>query len=375
MNGSRTFAGGLHRADSLQTIARGVGISAAEAAAALGLLVVCATSAWYAPVATWAVTLALFGLPHAVVELGWLNVRYRGRLRDRTHRLVFAYTASGAALTAIVGLRVLAASGVGGGLPLATLELVAAALLVAAWLPLLDAARSRRAAVLGVLACTALALGIVARPIDTLVVCALLHNLTPIGLLAERIATTRDALLKRRRTLIGAAAAAAVLATATVLAAGLAPGSPVAEPSGRLLATGLSGYVPSFIPAERALDLFRAAAFLQCAHYACVLWILPRIGARDADDRAPPTRFRLPHRTAFVIVVALSLTAATGFSLDFDRSKATYGLIAAVHAWVEWPILLLALGGGALLAPCDTHSHAHSTSPRPPGARRPEHGT
>jgi hypothetical protein len=42
-------------------------------------------------------------------------------------------------------------------------------------------------------------------------------------------------------------------------------------------------------------------------------------------------------------IAALGLLTALSFVVDFRGTRAAYGLIAAVHAWIEIPILLLAL--------------------------------
>ena len=42
-------------------------------------------------------------------------------------------------------------------------------------------------------------------------------------------------------------------------------------------------------------------------------------------------------------VVLLSAVAFVGYAVDFKVARSWYGLAAAVHAWVEVPVLLLAL--------------------------------
>ena len=94
---------------------------------------------------------------------------------------------------------------------------------------------------------------------------------------------------------------------------------------------------PGWLPRANALDLLRAAAFLQCLHYVAVLVVLPRLGAA-------PNATRTRRDTPFLVLVAsLGALFFAAFGLDFRESKATYGILAAVHVWAEFPALLLAL--------------------------------
>jgi hypothetical protein len=43
------------------------------------------------------------------------------------------------------------------------------------------------------------------------------------------------------------------------------------------------------------------------------------------------------------IVVVMSAGLAAHFAVDFVGARAWYGLAAAVHAWVEWPVLVVGL--------------------------------
>jgi hypothetical protein len=42
-------------------------------------------------------------------------------------------------------------------------------------------------------------------------------------------------------------------------------------------------------------------------------------------------------------VTLLSLVGAVGYALDFSEARLWYGVVAAVHAWIELPALLVAL--------------------------------
>ena len=84
---------------------------------------------------------------------------------------------------------------------------------------------------------------------------------------------------------------------------------------------------------EAALHVFAACAYLQCAHYIGVLLVLPT---------QAPTPMRVPPR----VVIAIVLFAMLGiivYATDFAAARSWYGTIAGVHAWAEFPALLLVL--------------------------------
>ena len=117
------------------------------------------------------------------------------------------------------------------------------------------------------------------------------------------------------------------------------------------LALHLGAFVPSpWIGSEFGERLFAAAAYLQVMHYAVVLGVLPRLGGDDQRTRAVAP---WPRGGAFAAGVVISGAAAAGsFWADFSGARAGYGVFAAVHAWVEIPVLLAACALGPT-APAD----------------------
>lgn len=312
------------------------------------------------PLAVYATTLAAFGLPHVLAELRYVARRFGGRWPRR------AVAATLALLAAIVALRVAALTE---ALPAAftrPVELALVAALAALTLPALWR-RAPARALLGGALIAAVAGGAAAAPITTAVILAGLHNLTPLGFIAE-------AAPDRRRAL--ALAALAFVALPLLIASGLpyaalaALGSLAPEwsplPAGPL-AAHLGVYLPAAAHAEPwALHAFSAFVFLQCAHYAAVLHALPRLAG---DPR--PARLRLG--AALALIGALTLAA---FARDFTASRALYGVIAAVHAWIEVPVLLAALLAHPRISRSASHpspndtAFAHADSPiaRPHGS-------
>lgn len=297
----------------------------AAAGAGLGL----AVAAVAAPLATYTVSLAALGLPHVLAELGYVRRRFGGRWPWP------AVAVTGVLLLAVVGLRVAALSGRASASTLRPLELLAVAALAASTLPLLWR-RGAGAAATGALVVLAVGLGAIADPLLTAVLLAGLHNLTPLGFVAE--AAPGD-----RRLLVGAVAAfvlaPALIATGWPLAAAQAIGAHALEWS-PLGAGALADHLPVYVPRPwldrpAAVHLFSALVFAQCMHYAAVLHLLPRL----AGGRPSPRLAAL-----WMAVGGATLLA---FTHDFGGSRRLYGVIAAVHAWVEVPVLLAALLGGA----------------------------
>ncbi|HWB73595.1 MAG TPA: hypothetical protein VG755_01545 [Nannocystaceae bacterium] len=296
------------------------------------LLAAAAIAAIALPLATYAITLACFGLAHAIVELRIIDARYRDRLRGLQPFVV------GLGLATIFGVRIAGNLQV---LPRATqhaVELAIAAALVLALLPTVWRAGRARGA-LAVIVALALLLGLAISPMHALLVAAVLHNLAPWPLVLDALPHAA-----RRR----ASLACAIVFVAIPLA--IATGVPwramhalgLVAPEAMLLDIGpLDEHMKAFLPAGwldpmAALHAFSACAYLQCAHYVGVLLVLPR------TDRA-----RVPQRwiTATVLVGA---ALALAYALDFANARAWYGTIAGVHAWAEFPALLLVLAAPAI---------------------------
>jgi hypothetical protein len=298
--------------------------------------VLAACAAVQAPLLTYAVSLGLFGVPHVVVELRYVDRAFAPRLDLR----LIAGVLAGLAMIALV--RAAGIFGLGAFSHRVQLELVVGTLLVA--LVVGFAGRgATRATVGAVLVVLALGAGAFLAPVTTLVVLAFAHNLTPLGFLA-------DGLRGRART-PGLVAALVVFVVVPVAIASGSLGSAVGpwafDPEGPAGIGPLEQHLGVFVPPallteDIAFDLFRAAAYLQCMHYAVVLHVLPRLaGDPPAEERvAPQLLDRLGQGAPVTILGAAS---AVAFVLAFGETRALYGVVASVHAWVEIPVLLAAL--------------------------------
>lgn len=292
-----------------------------------------------APVWTYALSLALFGLPHVACELRYLDERFGARVDRATWRRLAG------ALLAIAGLRALAVVGVGDFALRAAVELLLGGALVAALAPCFARATTLPRTL--ALATLALALaGASLAPAAALVAFAFLHNLTPLGLLAERLRGPA------RAPGLALAALGFVALPALLVFGGRAPivhafGLPLHDDGPGALGD-LAAATPAFVPgpwldAPWAGDLFAAAAFLQCMHYLVVIGWLPRLGAGD-QPAAPKLRWPEPRAFAGLVVAGTALLAV-GYLADFAGARTAYGVVASVHAWIEVPILLLAAAG------------------------------
>jgi len=289
-----------------------------------GLGLATAATAAMAPMWVYALSLAAFGLPHVLTELRYIDERFGLRTTARVrHGLVLL-------LLAIVGVRLAGLGGVGTTPLRIGLELALGTALVL-W-PLQQC--GARSLAPGLLLAAALAFGTATAPAMTMVLFALLHNLTPMGLLAERL-RGRD----RRRALLACVVAFVLVPLAMLL---LPPPAVLHGPLGTgELDQHLAVFVPERLHGGEAGDrLFAIAAWWQCVHYAIVLHVLPRLGG-GAEGRAWP-RPAVFARGVFAVGAVMALAFASGFG----TARAAYGVLAAVHAWIELPVLALAAGAG-----------------------------
>lgn len=293
-----------------------------------------------APLATYALSLGAFGLVHVLAEVRYVDERFRLRLSRTLVLGLFGL------LAAIVLFRVVLLAGGPTGAARAQTEigLVIGLALIASF-----AMRRAGPLAIGVSAVVvgALAAGAIWMPLGTLLFLAVAHNLTPIGFLAERL---RGA--QRRRAmglcLLLFAIVPAIIATGILRSALGSIGLVLPEDSLWGLG-GVDSHLGVFLPdalrqSVHAVDIFAAVVYLQVLHYGAVIHVLPRLGPGEVPSPTWPTP-RLFTRV-LCVVGAISLVA---FALTFRDARQVYGVFAAFHAWLEVPILLLALGGGATL--------------------------
>ena len=303
-----------------------------------------------APLGTYTLTLAAFGLPHVLSEMRFVDLRFGARVsRSLAIQL-------GLGLVAIAALR---ATGIFTTLDYevaVSLELALAVGLVLFVAPRLWAL-TRGASVAAFVAALAATVGIVVAPVHTLLALAVIHNVTPLGFLA-------DLLVGWRRTVALVVGGTLFFVVPALIATGAIQSvlevAGLYHPDASLLVSdGLDAHLgvylhPTFHTSWWASSFFAGAVFAQCMHYVAVIIVLPAL----LFEGDPSTRPWLPwpRLPLFACVTAcLAVTLFIGFWFDFRLSRSAYGIAAAVHAWVEYPLLLLALAGTGEAAPrCST---------------------
>lgn len=292
-----------------------------------------------APLLTYGTTLALFGGAHVATELRFVDRRFGPRLGSGLRAGLLGL------LAVVVLLRLgKTLSWWKGELPL-RLELVVVLLLGALVLPVLLRTGGWRAA-LSLSLLGLLALGLLTSPAATMLSLAVLHNWTPLGFVAE---ASPAASRGRHLGLALLAFLGLPALVATGLPADLLASLGAGWPELRLFDSGdLSRNLGVYLPADWhdepwALDLFRAAVLAQCLHYTWVIGVLPRLPSPEGGGEPWLGLAEVRGRTFALAVGGLSLLGLVGWSQDFRDSRSWYGLVAAVHAWIEVPILLLAL--------------------------------
>jgi hypothetical protein len=284
------------------------------------------------PLVTYTTVLALFGLPHIASELRYLDYRFGVRLgRSTVLRLVVL-------LVLAMGAR---ATGLFQALPFpvaGAIEILLAALAV---LTLVQAGSFVRWGAIAL--CLLLVACALVAPLATLLFLAVSHNLTPIGFLAERLRGR-----ERRRALVLAATGLVLLPglIATGLpfdwlsALGLGNPDATAFPAAGDLLANLGAYVPSWAMGEDwALHAFSASVFAQCMHYVAVIGVLPRLIPAEARPLVGWPKAQ----TFWLIVAGAGVAAFAGFAADYLLVRKFYAIVALLHAWLEIPLLLLAV--------------------------------
>jgi hypothetical protein len=274
------------------------------------------------PLALYTLSLAAFGLVHVLFELRYVDARFSPRV-PRGALAAISFLLLATALERTLGFA--------GLLPprtAAVVELALLAGLIGAVLPHL-----RRFAPLGVAALGLVVGALLYAPLAALPLLALLHNLTPVGFLAEALPPAR----RRRAMALCALVFLAVPAAVALLSLRLEGGG--WDPLG---AGPLGDHLRAFVPASTpgAAAIFSAAVYLQVMHYAAVVYLLPPLAPewRPAAALLPWPRPTLFHRGA----AALAALLFVAFALSFRDARAFYGIAASVHAWVEIPLLLIA---------------------------------
>lgn len=276
------------------------------------------------PALVYALSLSLFGMAHVLAEMRYVDGQFGERLGPR------AWIPMVALLAAIFTTRLVQIAG--GWPPGWGLSVEMGLGLALAAIPLPSLARSGILGLTGgITLCGLWITGWILAPTAALLVFAVSHNATPVGLLIDAAPAPEKA------RVAGLSAAVFVGIPLWMAVVGweplLGPALPWTLPA-LPLERAVAAYVPtSWGTDAAALRWFSAAVFAQCLHYFAVLVLLPRTG---------PPEPRLPWPNGWALVGVAALLAA-GFAVSFVDARLLYSPFAAVHAWVEVPLLMYAM--------------------------------
>lgn len=289
-----------------------------------------------APMATAVVGLILFGVLHNLLEIRYVVGRFSSLLTPP-----FLYLLA-TLVGAVAVSRLL--SGVAPG-PARLAEIVLGyAILAAAAQHGLDGRRRVTAWVL-------LALGAavsLAFPAYHFLALTHLHNLVPLFFLwdwSRRIASPRGRRAFRAVQVLWA------VVVPVVLLAGLVPWALSAHPGMVSSVVGdgqsfLASVTPPGAAGPIAVRVLVVFAFAQTMHYVVWVALLPRV----APDASAAFEARVPWATGPRLWAAGFVAAAVFavlFGVDFDQGKTLYAALASCTTYLELPVLLVLLAGGA----------------------------
>jgi hypothetical protein len=291
------------------------------------------------PLAAFVLMISAFGLPHVLYELRYVDERFSSRTSTRILGLI------GALVGAIALARIANSTHV-----LTSDWFVPIEFGLGAALAFTAALFMRKNRALGAVIGIAFAVGATYWPIETFLVWAWLHNLTPMGFVAE--ITEGE---ERRRWLLWLGLPFFVLPG--LVAAGVfhqAAGLffPIeATQSVSVFGAGDRPLLSFLPPGSSDLHLFSAAVVAQAMHYVAVIVMLPMLLKAKQGTTSAPTIVPWPSWRVFAFAVAgIAIVAFGIYAISYTDARAGYAVAAAIHAWIELPVLLLALGQGFALA-------------------------
>lgn len=280
--------------------------------------------ALWLPLPLYLVSLALFGLPHIVWEMGFLRSRYAGRWpRGWWLALWLVLLVQGCIRVAVwLGAYSSVASQIVDLLSLLVLGLiVAAAPAGAGW-------RVRSAGLI-------VAVGVWlllerGKVLEALLVLSILHNFTPMVMVWDM---ARDRSQDRGIGTLAKGMAGLFLLPLLLAFSGW---------SGAIQPTVLAGQMPLLQaqwPAQWGTThqqaILSAIVLAQCLHYYSVIVLLPHMQQQRTGEPVLPRWARLTTLATVALMFAY-------YAVDYRGARNLYAVVAGIHAWLEWPVLLMA---------------------------------
>jgi len=333
----------------------------------LGSVALSLAAALGAPMVTAVIGLILFGVLHNLLEIRYVVGRFGGLLSRPFLDLLVAL------VTGIVVCRLLVGV-VGRPAVLAEIVLGYAVLLAAARHVLVGRRLVAACVVIGVAAAASLTF-----PDHHVVVLAHLHHVVPLFFLWE---WSRRIDSRRGRRAFRAVQVLWVVAIPAVVLSGVLDGWLTADPGmvRSVVGDGHSVLAASALPGTAStvlgLRLLTVFAFLQTMSYVVWVALMPRV----APDATAAFEARLPWATGPRVWAAGFVAAAVFavlFGLYFAQGWTVYAALSSYAAYLELPVLLAMLVGGASLSaprPAEDEGETASESGVLPFSSAPHRG-
>jgi len=277
--------------------------------------------ALWLPLPLYLTALALFGLPHVIWEMGFIRSRYAARWPLNWWYAVWAVLLVQAGIRTAVWLGSYPAS--------SSLIVDLLTLLLLILIVLLTPLRTgwlARAAVLCV-ACTLMWLLEHGHTLTVLLLLAMAHNFTPLAMAWDM--AREDPQFRSLAWKISA------LFMLPVVVAGSGWAGAAVPPPVLVYTPLLDGQLPTEWDGTHRQALLSAIVLAQCLHYYSVIYLLPRAEI----ERTGKTVLSTSMQMGALIVVALMLVY---YIVDYGAARKLYAVAAGMHAWLEWPVLLMA---------------------------------
>lgn len=273
------------------------------------------------PLPLYLTALALFGLPHVICEMAFIRSRYAGRWPFSWWLALWAVLLMQAAIRTAVWL---------GSYPAASSQIVdmLALLLLALVVALGPKGIGWHVRLVGgVLAGIVLWLLEQGDILEALLVLAMAHNFTPLALAWDMAREHPPS-----RPMAWAISGLFVLPLLVAASGWSGAGTPSVIAT---YAPLLDGQLPREWGGAHRQALLSAIVLAQCLHYYCVIYLLPS---------AEVQRIAKPVVSPILRIVTLAVVAIMfGYYInDYSAARKLYAVVAGVHAWLEWPVLLMA---------------------------------
>ncbi|MBO9538076.1 hypothetical protein [Herbaspirillum sp.] len=165
--------------------------------------------------------------------------------------------------------------------------------------------------------------------LEALLALAILHNFTPLAMAWDMARHNNG-----QRRLAWRVTALFVLPLLLVCGLWGMPASSTAIAGHAWL---LDGQLPANWGGAHRSALLSAIVLSQCLHYYCVIVLLPRAEKQHPAPLMPPW--------ARAIAIGLTMLICAYYVFDYEDARKLYAVASGMHAWVEWPVLLMALLG------------------------------